>query len=114
MDLTNNDYKELSTYTLDQLIGYYNELNNVLVDLLNEYNKLTILEKDNQLSEDILETQKWLFAYNTEINSRYPQKTITCNGCSENQPNQQAHFGGCLPDPYSSENYLQADKDTNK
>jgi hypothetical protein len=99
MELTSNDYKELSTYTLEQLVDYYNELYNVLVDLLNEYNKLTVLEKSNQLSEDILETQKWLFAYNTEINSRPPKKRVTCNGCIEDQPNQEAHFGGCLLDP---------------
>jgi hypothetical protein len=104
MDLTSNDYKELSRYTLEELVDYYNELSSVLVNLLKEYNKLTVLEKDIQLSEDILETQKWLFAYNTEINSRSSKKTITCNGCANDQPNQQAHFGGCLPDPYTTDN----------
>lgn len=104
MELTSNDYKELSTYTLEQLVDYYNELKIVLMNLLKEYNSLTVLEKDTDLSDDIVETQKWLFAYNTEINSRYPKNAIVCNGCIEDQPNQQAHFGGCLTDPYNTDN----------
>ena len=23
----------------------------------------------------------------------------TCQGCEEDQPNQMAHYGGCIPDP---------------
>jgi len=104
MELSTNDYKELSTYTLEQLVEYYNELKIILMNLLNQHTKLTDHEKIKQLSEDIFETQKWLFAYNSEIDSRYPKTGPTCNGCVHDQPNQQAHFGGCLPDPYDVTN----------
>jgi hypothetical protein len=32
-------------------------------------------------------------------------KVRPCQGCVEDQPNQEAHYGGCLPDLYGGETW---------
>jgi hypothetical protein len=38
----------------------------------------------------------------TSIETQSPRK---CQGCIEKQPNQLAHYGGCLPNLFSGENW---------
>ena len=33
------------------------------------------------------------------------KKKRICSGCLENQPNQIAHYGGCMPDVYAGETW---------
>jgi hypothetical protein len=33
------------------------------------------------------------------------KKKRVCSGCTENQPNQIAHYGGCMPDVYAGETW---------
>ena len=32
-------------------------------------------------------------------------KVRPCQGCIEDQPNQEGHYGGCLPDLYAGETW---------
>jgi hypothetical protein len=36
-------------------------------------------------------------AFMRQLESR--KRPRTCQGCEEDQPNQMAHYGGCIPDP---------------
>jgi len=36
-------------------------------------------------------------------------RTTTCSGCKTDQPNQQAHFGGCMPDVGAGETWEDMD-----
>jgi hypothetical protein len=38
------------------------------------------------------------------------KKRRNCSGCVENQPNQMAHYGGCLPDVDIGETWSDMEK----
>jgi len=95
--LTENDYAELKSLTLDEL-KYGRE--EILDDL-----DATIDENDVRptplLQESIEEMHTWLKAYDNEIAKRTVITTPLCRGCKEGALNQLGHIGpnGCLEEP---------------
>ncbi len=62
-----------------------------LISLVNTFEKYLSKESLSQILKEILDDL-------SSTKQRDDENIITCQGCLENQPNQQAHmdFGGCL------------------
>lgn len=58
-----------------------------LIDLLKQ--QLTAADETVKRLTDVVKAL-------TEQSRKRPR---TCQGCEEDQPNQMAHYGGCIPDP---------------
>ena len=100
--LSEYDYAELKSYTLDQLYEYLTITEHDYIQF-----NISIRDLKGQELEDayvcLNEYLVWIAEYKKEITFRLSIKTPplkpVCPGCAENQPNQMAHFGGCVPDP---------------
>jgi len=100
--LSERDYAEMKSYSLDQL-------NNCLKELEEGRTRFTStidLLKGEELETAhscISEIDNWIAAYKDEITLRLSINTPPikpyCIGCDEGVLNQMGHFGGCLPDP---------------
>jgi len=100
--LSEYDYAELKSYTLEQLYEYLTIAEHDYIQF-----NISIRDLKGQELEDayvcLNEYRVWIAEYKKEIILRHSIKTPplkpVCPGCAENQPNQIAHFGGCIPDP---------------
>ena len=102
--LSESDYAELKSYTLEQLEKYREELREKLVVTASSANNLT-QGQSNIVNQEIDELCAWINAYSNEITFRNqihtPPTKKRCIGCEEGHLNQQGHYGGCIDDPFS-------------
>ena len=100
--LSEYDYAELKGYTIEQLYEYLKAMEEESVQ-----HSIRMLTLSGQELDDARVSMNgyniWISEYKKEITLRLAIKTppprSVCVGCEENQPNQMAHFGGCIPDP---------------
>jgi len=104
-DITQNDIDEL----LAMNEALFNECFHALVCETEELEGWLACPPENASPEQIAENEEelaelyeWENLYDDIYAKRNAIETPPlkgCAGCTDNQPNQQGHYGGCLPDP---------------
>jgi len=103
MTLTENDYAELRLCSLETLQTNLKEQTEKLYQIIESYASSNQSERE-ELIKQYMEIEEWIQAYKIIIEQRTIISTPpVCNGCKEGYLNQQGHFGGCIPDPYTLE-----------
>jgi hypothetical protein len=100
MELTPNDYKDIFALSNEDLEKGVALLEKELDDKERVYAHSTA-KNNEEILKDITELKLWIDTYWYVIKSREVVVTPECQGCKEGQLNQQAHYGGCISDPYS-------------
>ena len=101
--ITHNDLNDLERVSTETLTVDLTTMKNELKVIEDTYS-IEEISKNQELREDIEEKKLWIYTYETIIRTRTIITTPpVCIGCKEGQLNQQGHFGGCLPDPYTLE-----------